>query len=103
MSIAEINIGLILLLVMTQGSFECGVWSVELGAAQERLRAFGFCVAGRADQNVRVVRVRAVPAGGFSGSGGGAGQGRFREFEVAMAAARQTRLRRMAAVWTKHL
>jgi len=92
---------------MTKSSFECcpeaSGLSVELDAKPEGLGAFGFCVAGCAVQNVRVVWVRTVPAGDFGVSGGRIGRSRFREFVVAMATARQTRLRRMAAVWTMHL
>ena len=64
--------------------------------------ALAFRVAVGAAYAFPWVRLRTVPAGHQLRSGTGQGLGLFRQFDIAMAAARQFRAGRLAAVRTGH-
>ena len=98
---AEINSGSMLLFVMARSVGNEGGGAANHKGPLGRFVQFG--VAMHALYGLNRIGVCAVPAQNSPVAGSRLRQHRFRKFEVAMAAARQTRLRRMAAVWTKHI
>ena len=97
---AEINSGSMLLFVMARSvGKESGGAAYHEGPVG---RFVQFGVAMHALYGLNRIGVGAVPAQNSPVAGSRLRQRRFRKVEVAMAAARQTWLRRMAAVWAKH-